>query len=273
MNDTKNLFSLVGNTAVVTGAAGYFGDSFCRALLDCGSNLILMGRGEKIKDKAEELKEEYTESTISYELVDFYDDEKFKSALENIVSNYSVDILVNNAYEFGENTGFGKDGRLETIPKNKFMRSLESGVYWPMLATQVIGEDMKKRCYGSIINISSMYGIVSPSPKLYEGTTSFNPPSYGATKSAVNHLTKYTATWLGKYGVRCNAIAPGAFPNLDSETNKPDPKILDRLNNNTVLGRTGHAKELKGILIFLASEASSYVTGEIISVDGGWITT
>ena len=102
MNDTKNLFSLVGNTAVVTGAAGYFGDSFCRALLDCGSNLILMGRGEKIKNKAEELKEEYTESIISYELVDFYDDEKFKSALENIVSNYSVDILVNNAYEFGE---------------------------------------------------------------------------------------------------------------------------------------------------------------------------
>jgi len=273
MSNTKNLFSLVGNTAIVTGAAGYFGDSFCRALLDCGANVVLMGRGKKILDKTKEYEKEYGNNRVCCELVDFYEDEKFKSALKKIISYHEIDILVNNAYEFGENTGFGKDGRLETIPKNKFMRSLESGVYWPMLATQIIGEDMKKRRSGSIINISSMYGIVSPSPKLYEGTTSFNPPSYGATKSAVNHLTKYTATWLGEYGIRCNAIAPGAFPNLDSETNKPDPKILERLNNNTVLGRTGHAKELKGILIFLASKASSYVTGEIISVDGGWITT
>jgi NAD(P)-dependent dehydrogenase (short-subunit alcohol dehydrogenase family) len=142
-----------------------------------------------------------------------------------------------------------------------------------MLATQVIGEHMKERKTGSIINISSMYGIVSPSPHLYEGTTSFNPASYGAAKAALVHLTKYTATWLGEHGVRCNAIAPGAFPNLDSATNAPDPKILERLNRSTVLGRTGHSSELQGVLVFLASEASSYVTGETISVDGGWIAT
>jgi len=273
MVDTKNLFSLNGKTAIVTGAAGYFGNSFCTALLEYGANVILMGRGQKIIDRAAEYEEKYGKGRVFYKLVDFYNDEQFKNSLIDITTKHSVDILVNNAYEFGTNTGFGSDGRLETIPKNKFMKSLESGVYWPLLATQIIGDDMKKRHSGSIINLSSMYGIVSPSPKLYEGTTSFNPPSYGATKSAVNHLTKYTATWLGEYGIRCNAIAPGAFPNLDSETNKPDPKILDRLNNNTVLGRTGHAKELQGILIFLASQASSYVTGEIISVDGGWITT
>mgnify|MGYP003627126221 FL=1 len=273
MNDTKNLFSLNNKTAIVTGAAGYFGNSFCTALLDSGANVVLMGRGNKIVEKTKEYEKQYGNNRVCYELVDFYDDEKFKTALKNIISYHEVDILVNNAYEFGDNTGFGKDGRLETIPKNKFMRSLESGVYWPLLATQIIGDDMKKRCGGSIINISSMYGIVSPSPQLYEGTTSFNPPSYGATKAAVNHLTKYTATWLGEYGIRCNAIAPGAFPNLDSTTNKPDERILDRLNKNTVLGRTGHARELQGVLLFLASEASSYVTGEVISVDGGWITT
>jgi NAD(P)-dependent dehydrogenase (short-subunit alcohol dehydrogenase family) len=267
------IFSLEGKTAVITGAAGYFGDSFCRALLDFGCNVILMGRGDKITNKVQEYNLTYGEGRTSCKLVDFYEDEEFQDALREIVSEHEVDILINNAYEFGPNTGFGSDGRLSTIPKQKFMRSLESGVWWPLLATQVIGEQMQERKTGSIINISSMYGIVSPSPHLYEGTTSFNPASYGAAKAALVHLTKYTATWLGEHGVRCNAIAPGAFPNLDSATNAPDPKILERLNRSTVLGRTGHASELQGILIFLASDASSYVTGETISVDGGWITT
>ena len=267
------IFSLDGKTAVVTGAAGYFGDSFCRALLDFGCKVILLGRGHKIINKAQEYSVEYGENKVFYKLVDFYNDEDFKQVLTEIVANHEVDILVNNAYEFGPNTGFASDGRLASIPKEKFMRSMESGVWWPVLATQVLGEQMQARKTGSIINISSMYGIVSPSPHLYEGTTSFNPASYGAAKAALVHLTKYTATWLGEHGVRCNAIAPGAFPNLESATNAPDPRILERLNRSTVLGRTGHANELQGILVFLASDASSYVTGETISVDGGWIAT
>ena len=267
------IFSLEGKTAVITGAGGYFGDSFCKALLDFGCNIILLGRGNKILNKTTKYETEYGDGRACYKLVDFYDDKQFQATLEEIVAEHDVDILVNNAYEFGPNTGFGQDGRLDSIPKEKFMRSLESGVWWPMLATQVIGGQMKERKTGSIINISSMYGIVSPSPHLYEGTTSFNPASYGAAKAALVHLTKYTATWLGEHGVRCNAIAPGAFPNLDSVTNAPDPKILERLNRSTVLGRTGHSSELQGVLVFLASEASSYVTGETISVDGGWIAT
>ncbi len=267
------IFSLEGKTAVVTGAAGYFGDSFCRALLDFGCTVILLGRGDKIANKTNEYKLAYGADKVYYKLVDFYDDERFREALTEVIAEHEVDILVNNAYEFGPNTGFASDGRLASIPKEKFMRSMESGVWWPVLATQVLGEQMQARKTGSIINISSMYGIVSPSPHLYEGTTSFNPASYGAAKAALVHLTKYTATWLGEHGVRCNAIAPGAFPNLESASNAPDPRILERLNRSTVLGRTGHASELQGILVFLASDASSYVTGETISVDGGWIAT
>ena len=269
----NHIFSLVGKTAIVTGAAGYFGDSFCRALLDFGCKVVLMGRGDKISNKALEYVSTYGDSKVFYKLVDFYNDAQFKEALIEIVSEHEVDIVVNNAYEFGPNTGFAPDGRLATISKQKFMRSLESGVWWPALTTQVVGEQMKERKTGSIINISSMYGIISPSPHLYEGTTSFNPVSYGAAKAALMYLTKYTAAWLGENGVRCNAIAPGAFPNLDSATNAPDLKILERLNRSTVLGRTGHSSELQGVLVFLASDASSYVTGETISVDGGWITT
>ena len=103
------IFSLEGKTAVVTGAAGYFGDSFCKALLDFGCKVILLGRGHKVINKAQEYSAEYGENNVFYKLVDFYNDEDFKQVLTEIIANHEVDILVNNAYEFGPNTGFASD--------------------------------------------------------------------------------------------------------------------------------------------------------------------
>ena len=165
-------------------------------------------------------------------------------------------------------------GRVENISRDQWLRSFESGVYWASLATQVIAEQMKKQNAGSIINISSMYGLVSPHPSLYEGSSAFNPPSYSAAKSAIIALTRYTAAFYGTHNVRCNAIAPGAFPNVQNDSyNSPDPKLLDRLSSRTVLNRYGDPEDLKGSVLFLASNASNYVTGHTLVVDGGWTIT
>lgn len=181
--------------------------------------------------------------------------------------------MVNNAYEFSKDTGFNDiSGKLENISKKQWMRSLEAGVYWHALATQTVGEKMKQQNAGSMINISSMYGVVSPDPGLYEGSTAFNPPSYGAAKAAIIAFTRYVASFYGKYNIRCNALTPGPFPNLNAFSyNSPRNKgFIKKLSDKTVLKRAGKVDDLKGALIFLASDASSYITGQTIIVDGGW---
>ena len=132
---------------------------------------------------------------------------------------------------------------------------------------------MKKAGSGNIINICSMYGVVVPSPHLYRNTRKFNPPGYSMAKAGLFQFTKYTASFFGPE-VRANAISPGSFPNTEmtgpNAVGADDKNFLDRLAERTLLGRPGHARELVGPLIFLASDASSYVTGANIVVDGGW---
>ena len=272
----NSLFSIEGKTAIVTGATGYLGKAITEALLSAGAKVDLFGRGQKIVDYYSHLAKIHGEHKVCFHKVDLYDEEPYREALQDTIEkNDSVDILINNAYEFSKSTGFNDDsGRVENISRDQWLRSFESGVYWASLATQIIAEQMKKQGSGSIINISSMYGIVSPHPSLYEGSTTFNPPSYSAAKSAIIALTRYTAAFYGRHNVRCNAIAPGAFPNVQTNSyNSPDQKILDRLSTRTVLNRYGDPEDLKGSVVFLASNASNYVTGHTLVVDGGWTIT
>ena len=270
----KSLFSLEGKTAIVTGAAGYFGRAFAEHLLLSGSKVILFDKDEKIIDLVKMLKTHFPPEHIQYYQVDFYDEDSFRDCLVQVVdANQSIDILVNNAFEFSKHTGFNDpSGKIDSIQKDQWMRCFESGLYWHAVATQVVAQKMKKQNRGSIINISSMYAIVSPDPKLYEGKTQFNPPSYSASKAALLAYTRYVASFYGEYGVRCNAILAGAFPHvgIESDSKVEDQDFLDRLANRTVLGRVGKVNDLIGPLLFLASDASDYVTGQGISVDGGW---
>ena len=268
------LFSLAGKTAVVTGAAGYLGRIFTEALLEAGARVVLMGRGEKLRLAAQQLEAGYGQGSVEAKSVDFFDTEAYRQMLEELVRRPAgIDILINNAFEFSKETGFNDpSGRLETLSKGQWMRAMESGVYWHALATQIVAKAMGERRSGSIVNVSSMYALVSPDPDLYEGTTIFNPPTYGATKAALLSLTRYTAAFYGRRGVRCNALLPGAFPNLDGDSyNAPrNEEFLQRLSNRTLLGRYGQPQDLKGAIVFLSSDASRYVTGQSLSVDGGW---
>jgi NAD(P)-dependent dehydrogenase (short-subunit alcohol dehydrogenase family) len=156
------------------------------------------------------------------------------------------------------------------------MRNLTGGIYWSVLSVQKIGKRMVAAKSGSIINISTMYAVVAPNPQLYEGTNFSNPPGYSASKAALLSFTRYVASYWGSHGVRANAILPGPFSNTeDAGPNAVETGdfFIDRLKTRTSLGRIGRPTELAGALLFLASDASSYVTGQGLVVDGGWTVT
>jgi len=269
-----SLFSLEGKVAVVTGAAGYFGKTFAETLLFAGAKVLLYGRGDKIAEVTATLRNSYGDEKVECCQVDLYEEKEFRNSLLEVTgANTTVDILVNNAFDFSKETGFNDpSGKMENISQEQWLRSFTSGVCWPALATQVVGEKMKQQGGGSIINISSMYAVVAPDPHLYEGTTLFNPPSYGAAKAALTAFTRYTASFLGAFNIRCNALVPGAFPNVsqDSYNSPKDEGFMQRLSKRTVLNRPGEVDDLKGALLLLASDASRYITGQEIIVDGGW---
>jgi gluconate 5-dehydrogenase len=154
------------------------------------------------------------------------------------------------------------------------MRNLTGGVYWAAQTVQKLGFRMKAQGSGSIINISTMYALVAPRPQLYAGTDFINPPGYSASKAALLSFTRYIASFWGSHGVRANAILPGPFSNTEdiggANTVLQDSPFFERLKGYTCLGRVGGPNELAGVLLFLASVASSFMTGQGLVVDGGW---
>jgi gluconate 5-dehydrogenase len=276
--DARGLFSLEGKTAVLTGASGFLGRTMARALLVNGARLVALGRSERLDSEVAAWAKEFGTERVSAQRVDMYDLPALRQALDEVATSLpTIDVLVNNAHELGPGTGFNvPDGSLEASTEEQWMRNLTGGIYWSVLAVQKLGAVMKRQRRGSIINISTMYALVAPSPQLYEGTDFINPPGYSASKAALMAFTRYTASFWGPHNVRSNAILPGPFsntqdagPNSVSEGNF----FLDRLKSRTCLGRTGRPEELVGALLFLASDASSYVTGQAVVVDGGWTVT
>jgi len=273
----EELFGLGGKTVVVTGACGFLGRHFVRALLGAGGRVIMMSHSDAMNQHLRTYVEEFGESKVAARQIDFYKRDLLEQTLKRLVAEEKVDVLVNNAYDFSPRTGFNTpEGRLEDSTLDHWQAAFESGISWAVLTTQLIGKQMKDRGGGSIINISSMYGLVSPNLKLYEGTSFMNPPSYGVVKAGLLAFTRYVSSCWGKYNVRCNALVPGAFTNTEEESYNsvaPDDLFLKRLEERTLLNRVGKPRDLLGALIFLASDASGYVTGQAIVVDGGWTVT
>ena len=274
----NSLFSLEGKTALLTGAAGFLGRVFGQALLENGACLVALGRSAKLELQVSQWALEFGADRVHGYRVDMYDLEALEKVLDKIIVCESfVEILVNNAYELGVNTGFNSpDGTLETASLDQWTRHFTCGIYWPAFLVKKLGPAMKDHGRGSIINISTMYATVAPNPHLYENTTFLNPPGYSVAKAGLLAFTRSVASFWGQYGIRSNAILPGPFSNTEDagpNSVKKGDFFLDRLANRTALGRIGRPEELSGALIFLASDASSYVTGHALSVDGGWTIT
>lgn len=268
-------FTLRGKTAVLTGAGGFFGRYFANALAAAGAFPILIDRNEgRLHMLALELRINHNADS-SCRWVDLYDREAAQEALRAIARQTPIDILVNNAFDFSVRTGFNTpDGRLEAATFEQLESCFQSGIWWALQSTQILGAAMKLRGRGSIINIGSMYGVVVPHPSLYEGTEKFNPPGYSMAKAGLIQFTRYSAAFLGPE-VRVNALSPGAIPNLETASDngvdaQREKEFVQRLADRTLLKRVGHPDDLTGPLVFLASDASAYMTGHNLVVDGGW---
>ena len=274
----QDIFSLEGKTAVLTGASGFLGRTLAETLLTNGARVLVIGRSDKLTQRAAEWREKYGDDRVRSFQVDMYDLESFGRMLDQIVAEEkNLEVLVNNAHELGPRTGFNiPQGALEQASYEQWMRNLTGGVYWSALTVQKIGKAMQSAKTGSIINVSTMYALVAPSPQLYEGTKFLNPPGYSASKAALLSFTRYVASFWGMHGIRANAILPGPFSNTeDTNSNavQTDDPFINRLKGRTCLNRIGQPHELAGALLFLASDASSYMTGQALVLDGGWTVT
>ena len=272
---TSSLFSLEGKTAVLTGASGFLGRTFALALLANGARVVALGRSDRLQTEAKTWANEFGADKIAIHQIDMYATDALNNLCDQIAAEEkSLDILINNAHELGASTGFNiPEGSLENGSMDQWMKNLQGGVYWAVQTTQRLGIRMKEQKRGSIINIATMYATVAPRPQLYEGTTSLNPPGYSASKAALAAFTRYTASFWGREGVRANCISPGPFSNTEDTTEnavQEDSPFVQRLKGYTVLNRIGRPIELCGALLYLASDASTYVTGQNLIVDGGW---
>lgn len=276
----RNLFSLEGKTIVLTGAAGFFGRYFADALLVQGARKIyLMDRNvDGLQAMKDAFRQSYPQQEVETRPLDQNDHAAARKTYDDIIADGPVDVLINNSFDFSKRTGFNdQSGRLESATFEQLQAAFDSGIYWAIQATQAFGHAMKQRGSGSIINICSMYALVVPSPDLYEGTDTFNPPGYSMAKAGLLQFTRYAASFLSPE-VRVNALSPGAIPNTDTESEKPNAikgtsLVLERLQKKILLKRMGHPKDLIGGLGYLASDASGYVTGQNIVIDGGLTVT
>jgi gluconate 5-dehydrogenase len=270
------LFSLEGRTAVLTGASGFLGRTMARTLLANGARVVALARSERLTSVANAWASEFGSDAVAPHRVDMYDLQELGRLLDRIAHEESrIDVLVNNAHELGPATGFNTPaGCLEQATLDQWTRHMTAGVYWPALAVQKLGARMKDAGTGSIINIATMYAMVAPSPQLYEGKDALNPPGYSASKAALVAFTRYVASFWGPHGIRANAILPGPFSNTEEQgpNSVRDDEFLQRLRMRTCVRRVGRPDELAGALLFLASDASSFVTGHALVVDGGWTT-
>ncbi len=276
--DRSSLFSLEGKTALLTGASGFLGRTFAETLLTNGARVIVLGRSPRLESEAKDWIGKYGAERVRVLRIDMYDLTALGKSLDQIAAEEErIDILVNNAHELGPGTGFNvPEGSLENCTHDQWMRNLTGGVYWAALTVQKVGERMRSAGKGSIVNISTMYAAVAPNPQLYNGTAFVNPPGYSASKAALLSFTRYVASYWGQHGIRANAILPGPFSNTEDATPnavRGNDDFIDRLKARTCLGRIGKPAELAGALVFLASDASSYVTGHGLLVDGGWTVT
>lgn len=263
-----NLFDVSSETVVVTGVAGQLGVAYARALLEQGAQVVGLDLRRSHKEMA--LETEHPERYIFVE-ANIISRPSLEAAMARATEAFGTpSVLINNAaIDSPPSASAEENGPFESYPRESWDKVMEVNVTGTYLACQVFGDAMAKVGRGSIINISSIYGVVSPDQSLYEyrrtrGETFYKPVAYSVSKSAILNLTRYLSSyWAGK-GVRVNTLV------IAGVANNQDPDFLHAYCGRIPIGRMAEETEYNGAVLFLASPASKYMTGAQLVMDGGW---
>jgi NAD(P)-dependent dehydrogenase (short-subunit alcohol dehydrogenase family) len=266
-----DLFDVSGRVVVITGGFGQLGSEYAVALADRGARVALFDLVEEQKQPGADLAPGFADGSIRAWQVDVTDRSSVEHALGEVVSAWEVpQVLINNAaVDAPPDAPPAEVGPFEHVPIETLEHVMRVNVTGTVLCCQVIGGAMAEAGRGSVVNVSSIYGLLSPVQELYEfrrtaGEEFVKPVAYSVSKSAVLNLTRYLATYWAKNGVRVNTLTLGGV------WNDQPAEFVRAYTARVPLGRMLESHEAVGAIVFLASDASSYMTGANLVVDGGW---
>lgn len=258
-----DLFDLKGKIAIVTGGTGLFGAPISTALAQAGATVIIASRNAaKCEEFAQSLQTQGWQAA-GFGL-DLASENSIIEFVEAVISKYrKIDILVNNAVS---RQGFSDLEQMNAADWEEAQHTNSTGL---MLITREVVKNMRANLSGNIINISSIQGVVGPHFPVYGETGMTSPVNYTYDKWGMVGFTKWLANYYGKYNIRANCISPGGYgPGVDQMTGKEE--FIANYKRLTPLGRFANDQDIQGPIVFLASEASSFITGHNLIVDGGW---
>lgn len=273
MNQTENsanstplsaLMDLKGRTALVTGAAGHIGIIIAETLLELGASVLLLDRHEDALASAQNKLFKTFQGNVQTLHIDL-EDEAERSSIPEILetSGNGISILVNNAAFVGDTKIDGWNASFQHQSLEAWRRAMEVNLTSVFHLCQILAPALAKSNKGSILNVASMYGVIGPNPSLYDGTSINSPAGYSASKGGIISLSRWLATHLAPE-IRVNCISPGGI------YRHQDSKFVDRYIERTPLARMGKEEDLKGAIAYFSSDQSNWVTGQNLSIDGGF---
>jgi gluconate 5-dehydrogenase len=260
-NNKTSIFTLKDKVILITGGYGFLGREITMGLIKQEAKVYVLGRDVEKFSKAFS-QEVLNAGKLFFQQCNVMYSNSIIEAFSEIYNiEGKIDVLINNAF-------YSEGQSPELLSDEDWQNGIEGTLGNVFKCIREIIPFFKKMNQGKIINVSSMYGIVSPDFNVYIDYPEFlNPPHYGAAKAGVIQLTKYYASFLGKMGITVNTISPGPFP---SSKVKQNEAFINELQSRTCLNRIGKPEDLVGAFVFLASEASDFITGQNIIIDGGW---
>lgn len=254
----RNLFSCKDRVALVTGGLGLIGTQIVWGLTDFGASVCVADINEHQKEGLKNL------ADVNFQPLDITSDDSIHETIEAVIRQFKrIDILVNCAYPRTGDWG----ARCENVRFDSWKMNVNSHLGGYFLCCQKVAEQMKLQGGGSIINFASIYGIVAPDFSIYDGTPLTMPVAYSAIKGGVIAFSKYMASYYAKNNIRVNCVSPGGV------FDKQLASFIEKYTAKTPLGRMGTPEDVVGAVLYLASDASLYVTGHNLIVDGGWTAT
>ncbi len=251
----RELFDLTGRVALITGATGHLGSAMARALAEAGATVVVASRdADRARTAADALPGRHHGVALDHMDPAALD----RGFVEAVALAGKIDVLVNNGHEV-------EPSDWSTVTAEQFTRQLANATGYFLLARLVRNHAVDRVATASIVLLGSMYGQVASYPDAYEGVCPASPVAYHALKGGIVQMTRHLAAYWAADGVRVNCLSPGPFP-----SEKAPAAMVERLKSKLPMRRMGQPYELKGAIVFLASDASSFLTGQNLTIDGGW---